>query len=52
MSIIRNNLKKILLGIVILIILPLLSVVMRVLYIYGTYVGTYARNIAEVGICE
>lgn len=50
--IVKNNIKKIVVVTLVALALPLLGVVMKVIYAYGTYVGTYARTIIETGICK
>lgn len=51
-TLIKNNLKNILIVILTCILIPLMGIVINVIFTYGTYVGTYARNIIETGICN
>lgn len=44
--------KKTFLILIIAFCIPLFGVVAKVIYTYGTYVGTYARVILEEGICR
>ncbi|HPF83412.1 MAG TPA: hypothetical protein PLV83_04540 [Bacilli bacterium] len=43
----KSNVKKFLITLIIICMIPILAVVAKVIYAYGTEVGTYARTILE-----
>ncbi len=48
---IKKN-KKTIIGLTLLVIcMPLIEVLIKIIFTYGTYVGTFIRNIAENGTC-
>ena len=51
-ALVKETIKKIALIMVIALCIPLFGIVSKVIYAYGTYVGTYARIIIEEGICK
>ncbi len=51
-TIAKISLKKIILGAGLILLVPLISIVMRVIFIYGNYIGTQARVIMEEEICK
>lgn len=48
----KTNLKKIVLTILAIASIPLIGIIAKVIFAYGTYVGTYARTLIEAGICK
>lgn len=48
----KSVFKKIISGILLVLVFPLLVVLFKVIFIYGNYVGTEARIISEYGICK
>ena len=55
MQLVIQNLKKykkaILLTILIILSIPLIETLIKIIFTYGTYVGTFIRNISENGMC-
>lgn len=43
--------KKIILVGILLIGMPLIEVLIKIIFTYGNYVGTFIRNVSEGGIC-
>jgi len=44
--------KNVLLMLVVLVlILPIMGILTEIIFTYGTYIGTFIRNISENGIC-
>lgn len=50
-TLIKENYKTILAILVTIICLPLINTVVQIIFTYGTYVGTFVRNIVENGAC-
>lgn len=44
---IKKNYKNILVVVIALLLLPILDVIIKIVYIYGTCFGNYARILAE-----
>lgn len=55
MQIVIQNLKKysktILLTILVILSMPLIGTLIKIIFTYGTYVGSFIRNISESGVC-
>ena len=55
MQLVIENAKKyknaILLTLCTLLTLPLVGTIIKIIFTYGTFVGTFIRNIAENGAC-
>ena len=50
-SILKENYKNIIIVACTVIMLPVISLITEIIYHYGTYVGTFIRNIVENGAC-
>lgn len=50
-SLTKKNYKDILLVASVMILMPVISLITEIIYHYGTYVGTFIRNIVENGAC-
>lgn len=55
MQVVIQNLKKykktILLTILVILSMPLIETLIKIIFTYGTYMGTFIRNISENGVC-
>jgi len=48
---IKKHRKDIALVTLLLISMPLIEILIKIIFTYGTYVGTFIRNISESGVC-
>ena len=55
MQLVTQSLKKykkaILLIILVIFSMPLIEILIKIIFTYGTYIGTFIRNISENGAC-
>ena len=51
MSTIKENYKKILLGVLIILLIPVIGLLVQIISAYGNLIGTIARKIITKGIC-
>jgi len=55
MQLVIQNLKKyiknVLLAILVILSMPLIGTLIKIIFTYGTYIGTFIRNISENGVC-
>lgn len=48
---VKKHKKTIILTTLLLISMPLLEILTKIIFTYGTYIGTFIRNISEQGAC-
>lgn len=50
-TLIKENYKNIIITSLIIFTLPIINLIIHMIYTYGTYVGTFIRNIDKFGAC-
>ena len=50
-TIIKDNYKKVLLVLLVILLLPVIALLVQIISAYGNYIGTIARKIISNGIC-
>lgn len=48
----KDKVKEVLIVLAVILSIPLIGVITNVIFTYGNYVGTYARQIVEEGMCS